>query len=1110
MTPGANDDDPPSGRADTGLDEAEELLDDFLARLEEGETLDFSTFARQHPEHESQLRELYEGWSRLDARLETALPEPVLGEESFFQSVGWSVAGPGALQLPAGHAEARPGAVIGEYRLIRLLGQGGMGQVWEADQETLGRRVALKLIRPDKFGRDVVRQLSREARASSRLDHPCIVTVYAAGEADGVPYIAQQLVGTGFHLGDAIARLRDAQHPVSPDYRKLAILFAHVADAVATAHAAGVLHRDLKPQNILIGANDVPAITDFGLAHVSGDDGTPAKPGLVGTYPYMSPEQAAGKGALDARSDVFSLGAVFYEALTLRRAFEGDTAGQILERIQRHDPPDARVLRSRVPRDLAVICAKALAKSPSERYSSMTAFADDLRRYLAHEPIHARPEGALRSSWKWVARHPALSTGIVLSTVALVTISLLLVREVDLRRTAEQERERANQHDYLATLRAGQQHIARREFQEARRRLMSSSEDRRGWEWGHEALRADMSVATWRVLDGPLKSASLSADGATVATSGEDGVVGVWDVASQSRRASWTIANAGTGPLPIALSADGSTVVVGTSVGRVVHFEVATQAVRIEHDHGSPVRAVAVSADGSKSASGGEDGTTLVWNEEPEPLRELSPLVAAPIVSLAMSADGARVVTGNENGIVEDWSIADGGVIGLNWYERGPTYVAITQDGTHVFGGKADGTLVTWDLHALDAGADKDDARVVRSVGTEAIEGLSVSGDGSRVITIGERGRALRLWNVGDAQPLAELTGLPGRAVCVTFARDGSHLIAGSDSGHLTMFDGGTRSGDVVLPGFPGTVTAVAVNRDGTRLVSATTPSSRVLVWTQDSSRPPRRLVGHSASVVAVAMDASGQRAVSGGFDTSVRVWDVDRGETLAVLEGHTGGIEALAVDEAATRIVSASRDETVRLWQGPEWADVDILDQHEAVVLDVDISADGRTVVSSSLDGTIVVWVPDDGTTSLLEQNEWFHDGVVAISADGRRIATASMRDDMLRIYEIDDGNEASGPRFRPVVERRASASALAISVHGERLVSASFNDDVVRVWDVRNGEALALLDGHTEGVECVAMSGDGTRVVSGSSDQTVRLWESTLSGARALWRALDDAASR
>ena len=321
--------------------DAAPIFDAWLDRLEGGDEPDFESVLAAHPDHVAALRELHERWRALQSDLETALPEP-LPAESFFRAP--AIAG----EIVARAYSPEPGQVLGDFRLIRQLGQGGMGSVWEAEQVSLRRRVALKLLRP---GRGAPRLLVREARVAGRLDHPGLVPVHAVGETDGVTYIAQQLVGDGFTLADFLDRVRRLDRLPADYDRRVARLIVDVADAVHAAHEAGVLHRDLKPQNILIDDEDRPRVTDFGLAHEAGDDEA-ARPGMVGTLAYMSPEQAAGRDIeIDRRSDVFSLGAVLWEALTLRRAFDGDSAQEVLHAVLHDDPPDPRRIRPRVPRD---------------------------------------------------------------------------------------------------------------------------------------------------------------------------------------------------------------------------------------------------------------------------------------------------------------------------------------------------------------------------------------------------------------------------------------------------------------------------------------------------------------------------------------------------------------------------------------------------------------------------------------------------------------------------------------------------------------------------------------------------------------------------------------
>ncbi len=331
------------------------------------------------------------------------------------------------------------GTVIADYRLIRQIGSGGMGTVWEAEQISLGSRVALKLLKPAlTLSSTALQRFQREAQAGGRLQHVGVVKTIGVGAGDGLHWIAQELVAGGRTLAHELEQQRRLLEPPAEWYRQTAERFVVLAEALHEAHQAGVIHRDIKPGNILLGADGSPKMADFGLAQIQDDLGLSRSGEMLGTLFYMSPEQSNLRTAeLDGRSDIFSLGATLYETLTFRRAFDGDTPQQVMQKIQSMEPMDPRQIHSRVPNDLAIICAKCLEKDPNRRYSSMQELADDLRRHMANEPISAQPPTTRHRLGKWCRRHPVVAMAGAMGTVALITISVLFAQLWDEQKQTE-------------------------------------------------------------------------------------------------------------------------------------------------------------------------------------------------------------------------------------------------------------------------------------------------------------------------------------------------------------------------------------------------------------------------------------------------------------------------------------------------------------------------------------------------------------------------------------------------------------------------------------------------------------------------------------------------
>jgi serine/threonine protein kinase len=429
-------------------DPVEVLAEEFVERRRRGELPSLQEYVDRYPDLADEIREVF--------------PALIVMDEIDPRSVDQSPSLGGTVDI---HGQPKI-QQLGDFRILREVGRGGMGVVYEARQESLGRHVALKVLPGTFAGREQFRErFQREARAAARLHHTNIVPIFGVGEDLGVLYYAMQFIqgqsldtvledvkklrGTApevnlaeqatlspcsaaaarglltGHFAQADLTVSDAhapQLPVSPKpstdvtrsdlsnqpearyYRSIARLGAQAAEALAYAHAQGILHRDIKPSNLLLDAHGTLWITDFGLAKTEGWDDLTHSGELIGTLRYMAPERFEGKS--DARTDVYALGVTLYEMLTLRPPFSASDRVALMGQITCDTPPPIRRLAPLLPCDLETIVQKAMAREPAARYATAQDLGDDLHRFLENRPIKARRAGVLERGRLWCRRHP--------------------------------------------------------------------------------------------------------------------------------------------------------------------------------------------------------------------------------------------------------------------------------------------------------------------------------------------------------------------------------------------------------------------------------------------------------------------------------------------------------------------------------------------------------------------------------------------------------------------------------------------------------------------------------------------------------------------------------
>lgn len=1010
------------------------------------------------------------------------------------------------------------GSRVGPYRILELLGAGGMGTVYlaERDDGEYRRAVAIKVLRAGFASPELIARFRDERQVLAALDHPGIVRFIDAGRTtDDLPYLVMEYIeGTPF-----------AAHSRTLSVRGRVNLVVQIADALQAAHQRLVVHRDVKPSNLLVDPHGCPKLLDFGIAKLLDPDvGREAETrtgAAVFTTEYASPEQVRGD-PVSVATDVYSLGAVLYDVLVGEPPQrKGATPLETLHNICDREPPRPSVavapeLRRDLAGDLDNILLKALAKRPEHRYASMADFAGDLRAYLDGRPVLAREATLGYRARKLLSRHRGKVAVAVTIVSVLTAATILSVAEA---RRADRQAARAEDERRTLLVEQGRQELATGHAGRALPYLL-------------EGLRADADTPAVRFMIAkamrPFENrvaAFGDADGFTTATWSPDGsrfAVSSMVSHGELHRADGTLlarfVGDGSYQGTTVFSADGNLLAALDGMGRVMVWDASTGARRLTlaAHPAAPSQdiylgGVVFFAHDTRLATGGADHRIAIWDVATGQ-RLAAADVGAAVASLAVSPDGSTLAVATRSGRLTLWDTGTLAQRSVLQELHGDVRLVFSPDGTRLYtGGFDDGTEI-WDL--------------ARAAVVTTLPGMvfDLDATGTRIATGGNDG-PIHIWDASTGALQLELLGHERSIHSIRWSRDGKRLVSSGRDFTFRVWDAVTGDSLMVLEATAGTGNAPH-SLPGALSASFSTDGTRVLtlwgvgaaLWRADrGALLDERDIGHHLYAAAwspderrIATSAIGFAGVWGSAHQSVEIpvegrlydanWSPDGtcfvavgesrtalvlrsdGSPVLSLAGHSGDVYRGSFSPDGTRIATASADHTARIWDATTGVELRRL-EHPSSVMAAAWSRDGKRLVTASWDHHLRIWDPATGALEADFDGGKVHYLDVTFSPDRRSLAAAGAGSEV-EVWDV------TAKRRRLALEGHSANVTAAIFSPDGALIATASSDHTARVWDAATGALLASFP-HPNEVMSAQWSHDGTRLLTASHEGVVRIWD-------------------
>ncbi len=1015
------------------------------------------------------------------------------------------------------------------------LGRGGIGRVLLALDEHLDRQVALKELLPHYQGpgssgsggshratlSTVVRRFLQEARITGQLEHPSIVPVYELGQrADGTLYYTMKLV-KGRTLAEA---LKDC----AGLHERLALLdrFVDLCQAIAYAHSRGVVHRDIKPQNVMLGEFGETVVLDWGLAKLLGQaeeegptgggsqsltgsgSGTVAGRAL-GTPRYMSPEQAAGRlEEMDHQSDVWSLGVVLYEMLTGQPPFRGNDIVEILQQVRHGSLTPVRSICPEAPAELASVCDMALQRDRRRRYASARALLEDVRAFQLGGRVGAYDY----SSWELVRRFVARqAVPVSIGTVALVLLLVLgVVAFVRVRAERDQTREaeKVARLGWAESLRVGSRSaLEGGQYLEARAKIRPSLEMEDAllsrFHWlglHHSSILWRQDLVTWAY------DVAFSPDGQQLAVASAARCIYLFDLRTKATR---VLRGFDDQTFSVSYSPCGRYLASGTFAGAVAVRDLEQDSQRALDGHGQPVTALAFDAQSARLATGAMDGTMLIHDLATGEVVARADELGATVASLVFEPGGERLLAASPEPKLLIWDPQQAPELrrfANPDMESASSRALVSQDGRWVAWGAHDGRIWTWRV---------DSAEEPRLLATHQKRvGAMDFIPGSHTLVAGSDDGLIRAWDVSSGAQVFELRehactsqelgiGPHGRSLALTSSEaEALFLLRLPEGPHASAPDGDPTLDDQrtwklglgahleQASGHDGGLYGLVFDRQAETLFTGGLDGT-IRVWDVTTGAQQEVRQAHDKGVYGLDLNPDGTVLASVSYDRSAAVWEARTGARQLLLPNHPHGLYACSFDPGGNVLATAGMDLGLHLWDWRTGQKLRTLTGHDAYLWDVTWHPAGQLVAAAERSGAIHIWDWRSGDRKLLLEGHTGPAIGLSFAPDGRQLASAGV-DGTARIWDLASG------QGRTVAQVEGRAYWISLDLTGTRL-GIPTSEGFARILDLRSGSSVDQ-HGHAGEVNSIAFSTDGRLAATAGDDGTVRVWDAQ--SGRPAWR--------